>query len=174
MIPLVDHYQLRQPVKVAFREKGQLYELRDVLRQADERLKDAKSKGEIVVPTLEIHGAASHSGKIINNRSYPGKRVRKATPTWVTPYPKPFQRHHRSGTGGSIFGGDDTEDPLGRVVKATYVQFVDGPAFDNDDVEPLANGTGDGGHCSTHAVLRESTLAITKPSVIHVPRVRVS
>jgi len=93
------------------------------------------SNGESLLVTM----AATHSGKIINNRMYLPDKVRLGTPTFVAPFEKPVLIHH-----------DDFQDPIGRIVKAEYIDtsgvikkiaVIDSAAkLDDDNFKKFING----------------------------------
>ena len=60
---------------------------------------------------LRVKFAATHAGIITRNNGFylPGK-MRDSTSTWTDQFHKPIQLHHK-----------DEEDPIGRVVTATYI-----------------------------------------------------
>lgn len=64
-------------------------------------------------PLLVAKVAATHAGLVTRNQAfYMPDRVRAGLPSFVTPYPKPVQRHH-----------NDREDPIGRVRAYNYTDI---------------------------------------------------
>jgi len=83
-------------------------------------------------PKLSMSIDATHSGRLTNNRVYPGKRVRAAVGSWTSPKSKPVLKNH-----------DASQDPIGRVRAAEFVQLKNGRDFDSDYVNP-SKGLGSG------------------------------
>lgn len=69
-------------------------------------------------PYLKVALDATRSDSIVNGRSYCGPQVRKATPSFVTPYPKPVLTHHAAGD-----GYEAASDPIGRVITAKFTKY---------------------------------------------------
>jgi hypothetical protein len=90
-------------------------------------LADAK-----VGPKLVVNIDATHSGRLTNNRVYPGTAVKSSVNTFLKPTPRPVLKNH-----------DDMSDPIGRVSKAKFVQLKTGDEFANDFKRPSA-GHGSG------------------------------
>src|SRR5690349_4151559 len=64
-------------------------------------------------PGIFLKIAATHAGIITgNNTFYLPDRMRKGTASWTAQYNKPVLTHHNGNA-----------DPVGRVVRATYVDF---------------------------------------------------
>lgn len=85
--------------------------------------------------TLKLDTIATHSGKRINKRVYPGVRVKDAIKSFKvgegTAFEKPFLRNH-----------DQHNDAIGRIKSAEYKQTATGKKFLNDHFEPSEEGTG--------------------------------
>lgn len=75
---------------------------------------------------------ATHSGRLTNDRVYPGKRMKKGLKTWTEPYTKPVLKSH-----------NDIQDPIGRVTGAKYIALKQGPDWENDFKNP-STGEGSG------------------------------
>lgn len=77
---------------------------------------------------LLVRSKATWSGYLLNNRTYPGRHMRDGIHTWT-------DKNH-GGTwphNAPVLKGHDTKsEPLGRVVKATYVPLINGNDFMND------------------------------------------
>lgn len=98
--------------------------------------------------SLLITAKATHSGRIINNRCYPGTHVRNGVSTWTTPYNKPVLKGHPS---YGLFSSGDEPEVLGRIVNAEYIRILqDDSAFENDWKAPDHVGEGSG-YILTHA-----------------------
>jgi len=83
-------------------------------------------------PRLSITIDATHSGVITNRRVYPAKTVSTGYKSFTSKanggsaeYDKPVLKHH-----------DLHEDPIGRIVKASYVPLKSGKEFDEDFKRP--------------------------------------
>lgn len=87
--------------------------------------------------SLKASGPVTFSGVLTNRRVYPGKKVKAATKTWTTPFPKPILRHHRSGKNGA-----PSEDPIGRATDAKYVSTTLGKHWEDDYLHPTPEGSG--------------------------------
>lgn len=118
-----------------FRTGSRYLEAREVLADAEKK----KEKGEYPagIQVLETTVDATHSGKLINGRSYPGRHMKAAASSWTDPYEKPIHTHHQSGKGLR-----DAADPIGRHKAARYIQTVSGDAWLQDAKHPTAMGTG--------------------------------
>lgn len=88
--------------------------------------------------SLTVQLVATHSGYLINNRVYPGVRVKDSYKTFFSAknggsseYDKPVLLHHKSGAGWS-----DAEDPIGRVVGGEFVQIKKDESFEKDYLKP--------------------------------------
>lgn len=67
---------------------------------------------------------ATHAGILTgNNAFYLPDKMRGSAGTWLADYGKPVLKHH---AGGSIFGGGGDQDPIGRIVRADYVDTSGG------------------------------------------------
>ena len=84
---------------------------------------------------LKVTSRATHSGKLINSRVYPGKSVKDAAPTFYksskSNFDKPFLLNHNG-----------SSDAIGRVVDAKYTQTATGKAFSEDYITPTEEGSG--------------------------------
>ena len=84
---------------------------------------------------LKLVTDATHSGTIINNRVYPGSKVKDGAKTFFkgsgSSFDKPFLKNH-----------DRNIDPIGRVVDASYYPTVTGDRWDNDALNPIDGGSG--------------------------------
>ena len=83
-------------------------------------------------PKLLLNIDATHSGRLTNNRVYPGEIVKDSYHTFTKPKGRPVLKNH-----------NDSQDPIGRVTKADFVQIKSGKAFTNDFKKP-SNGVGSG------------------------------
>ena len=83
-------------------------------------------------PKLVLDIDATHSGRLTNNRVYPGPKVRDSVSTWLKPQARPVLKNH-----------NDMDDPIGRVTSAKFVQLKDGKSFEQDFRRPSA-GVGSG------------------------------
>ena len=90
-------------------------------------LTDSKAK-----PKLVLNIDATHSGRLTNNRVYPGVMVRKSVGTFTFPKGKPVLKNH-----------DSDKDPIGRVTSAKFKQLKQGKAFELDYKSP-STGPGSG------------------------------
>lgn len=85
---------------------------------------------------LQLDTIATHSGKVINDRVYPGKYVKDGAKTFFknaegATYNKPFLKNHeRSG------------DPIGRVISADYKNISTGSKWFQDYLAPSPEGSG--------------------------------
>lgn len=104
--------------------------LRKLLKDADQLLEEMKLAGKTAKLRMSID--ATHSGRLTNNRVYPGKHMKDSVATFITPSQRPVLRHHK-----------DEEDAIGRVVAAKFIQLTDGPEFDFDYQNP-SKGRGSG------------------------------
>ena len=86
--------------------------------EISDKIKDYYSNiqpGQVIKP-LRVRIAATHSGKITrNNGFYLPSEMRAGVPSWTDQYNKPILIHH-----------DDTQDAIGRVVSARYVDISAG------------------------------------------------
>lgn len=103
---------------------------RELLKDADQLLEEMKLAGKTAKLRMSID--ATHSGRITNNRVYPGKHMKDSVETFLVPSQKPVLRHHK-----------DEEDAIGRVTAAKFIQLTDGPEFDFDYQNPT-KGRGSG------------------------------
>lgn len=103
---------------------------RKLLKDADQLVEEMKLAGRTARLRMSID--ATHSGRLTNNRVYPGKHMRESVQTFITPSQKPVLRHHK-----------DEEDAIGRVVAAKFVQLTDGHEFEFDYQNP-SDGRGSG------------------------------
>lgn len=94
----------------------------------------------MVDKVLRMKIDATHSGRVTNKRVYPGKKMKKAAPTWTSVenggssnFDKPVLINH-----------DIDSDPIGRVIGAEFVHLKRGQDFDNDFRLPELNGPGSG------------------------------
>lgn len=103
------------------------------------RTYDSHTKGsDRAFLSLDID--ATHSGRITNNRVYPGKKVRAGAPSFTSvdnggssQYDKPILTHH-----------DNHQDPVGRVVGTKFIPLKSGEEFKNDFLLPDRDGPGSG------------------------------
>ena len=100
-------------------------------------------------PRLKVSMDATHSGVITNRRVYPGLRVQKGYKSFYSKqnggdseYDKPVLRHHSM-----------DEDPIGRIVKATFTPLKSGYEFENDYKNPDAEGNRGSGVVTIDAVI---------------------
>jgi hypothetical protein len=86
----------------------------------------AKAKGK--VKGLKVTIDATHGGYVNRNFYFytAGQPMQDSTESWTKPYNKPIIKNHNL-TGG-MFGGDASE-PLGRVIKAEYIDQKDDRGF---------------------------------------------
>ena len=97
--------------------------------------------------SLKVQIVATHSGYLINNRVYPGPRVKASYKTFTSKgnggsadYDRPVLLHHQSGMGWS-----EAADPIGRVVGVDFVQLKQGAGFEKDYLQPdMGKGNGSG------------------------------
>ena len=87
---------------------------------------------------------ATNSGYLLNNRVYPGTRMKDATNTWVHPYNKPIIKNH-----------DEYSEPLGRIVKAEYHQLKTGNDFLKDFVNPDTGDDMGSGFITVQAIIND-------------------
>jgi hypothetical protein len=83
-------------------------------------------------PTLRLNVDATHSGRLTNNRVYPGSKMKKSVDSFMLPKPRPVLKAHNW-----------DEDPIGRVAGARFIKIKDGDAFSNDYASP-SPGLGSG------------------------------
>jgi hypothetical protein len=83
-------------------------------------------------PMLKVNVDATHSGRLTNNRVYPGAKMRKSVDSFMNPKPRPVLKAHNW-----------DEDPIGRVTGARFIKIKDGDAFANDYANP-SKGIGSG------------------------------
>lgn len=83
-------------------------------------------------PRLKLNIDATHSGRLTNDRVYPGLIVRDSTKTFIKPKGKPVLKNH-----------DSYADPIGRVTDARFIQLKQGKAFEEDFKRP-SEGPGSG------------------------------
>lgn len=109
----------------------------DMTRVIDEAwsvFKDSSAKGK---KTLKLETIATHSGKIINRRMYPGKHVKAGASTFFkdengAPYNKPFCKDHNT----------DSDSIIGRVQSAEYKHLTQDAAWNQDYLTPTKDGSG--------------------------------
>lgn len=85
---------------------------------------------------LKLETIASHSGKVINDRVYPGAKMKDAVKTLFKSeggagFDRPFLRNH-----------DRYSDPIGRIKSAEYKQIASGKKWLNDHFDPSPEGSG--------------------------------
>ena len=131
-----------RPQRLMFYD-GQTFERPQLIDHAVGMLKDAVAGG---TPKLRVKIDATHSGFLVNNRVYPGAKVKDSAGTWVdkahggsAQYNKPVLLHHKDGSGWS-----DAVDPIGRIVSQEFVQVKNGRGFENDFKRPAQDGLGSG------------------------------
>lgn len=84
--------------------------------EVPKQVKDFFSSNPAGDKSLIIKAAATHSGIITrNNGFYLPSEMRSGVSTWTSQYSKPILVHHDQGT-----------DPVGRVIKAVYVDMMGG------------------------------------------------
>jgi archaellum component FlaC len=83
-------------------------------------------------PKLTVTMDATHSGRLTNARVYPGTKMRKSVPSFLSPFAKPVLLDHNT-----------ARDPVGRVSKAKFIKLKDGEAFTKDFINP-SDGLGSG------------------------------
>jgi hypothetical protein len=105
-------------------------EVGQVVTDAISLVSDLKDSGKR--PVLKLNIDATHSGRLTNNRVYPGAVMRDSIDTFLKPTPRPVLKNH-----------DDGSDPIGRVISAEFVQLKSGTAFENDFKRPT-EGLGSG------------------------------
>lgn len=86
---------------------------------------------------------ATHSGTIVNNRVYPGLRMRPSTKTWLEPYPRPVTDAHPAPLGRMLGIGGEPKT-IGRVYSADYRQLVSDADLANDWKSPGVRDQGSG------------------------------
>jgi len=94
----------------------------------------SKESGKRV--SLLVDSPATYSGYLLNGRVYPGQHMQEGTRTWtdqahggISHFNKPVLLHH-----------DSSQDPIGRVVKASFQALKSGDSFFEDYIEPARNG----------------------------------
>jgi hypothetical protein len=102
-------------------------------------------------PRLKVTMDATHSGVITNRRVYPGTKVQKGYKTFFSKtsggeaeYDKPVLRHH------SI-----DQDPIGRIIKATFTPLKNGQEFDFDYKMPDPEGSKGSGVVTIDAIISD-------------------
>ena len=100
---------------------------------------------------LKVSMDATHSGVITNRRVYPGVKVQKGYKTFFSKssggdaeYDKPVLRHH------SI-----EQDPIGRIVKATFSPLKAGNEFEYDYKMPEQEGSKGSGVVTIDAIITD-------------------
>ncbi len=100
---------------------------------------------------LKVSIDATHSGVITNRRVYPGNKVQKGYKTFFSKesggdaeYNKPVLKHH------SMY-----DDPIGRIVKAMFTPLKSGYDFENDYMNPDAEGGRGSGVVTLDAVISD-------------------
>lgn len=90
--------------------------------------------------TLRLSIDATHSGRITNNRVYPGRKMKAGASSFTSTdnggsatYDKPILKHH-----------DSHNDAVGRVVGAKFIPIKSGKEFTEDFLRPDLNGPGSG------------------------------
>ena len=83
-------------------------------------------------PVLTIDFEATHSGRLTNNRVYPGVHMQASVDTFLKPTPRPVLKNHSRDS-----------DPIGRVTGAKFVKLKDGKQFLEDFKRP-SKGRGSG------------------------------
>jgi outer membrane murein-binding lipoprotein Lpp len=102
----------------------------NLLQDTLDLFNDVKDSGGTV--SLRAIIDATHSGRLTNDRVYPGKKMKKAVKSWIEPYAKPVLKSH-----------NDLQDPIGRVIDAKYVALKSGPEWENDYKNPsMLDGSG--------------------------------
>ena len=104
-----------------------------IIDEASKVFSDAAGKGG--KRKLKLTTIATHSGKKINDRVYPGPKVKAGAKTFFksedSNFDKPFLKNH-----------DRDSEPLGRVVNAEYVATLTGARWTSDYLEPTVEGSG--------------------------------
>lgn len=85
---------------------------------------------------LRIKGKATHSGRLINIRVYPGLKLKDSIHTFTSPFGKPILDSH-PGLGGE-------PNTLGRIDGTAYHATKDGTEFEYDWQNPDIKGEGSG------------------------------
>ena len=100
---------------------------------------------------LKVSIDATHSGVITNNRVYPGIKVQKGYKTFFSKasggdaeYDKPVLKHH------SI-----DQDPIGRIIKATFTPLKGGLDFEQDFKNPDREGSKGSGVVTIDAIITD-------------------
>jgi len=114
----------------------------------DDALKMVDSDSKVA---LKARIDATHSGVLTNLRVYPGVKVAKGYKTFFSKmnggdaeYDKPVLKHH-----------DQHDDPIGRVVGATYTKYKSGKDFDEDFSNPDPFGTRGSGVVTIDALITD-------------------
>ncbi|MHA2066740.1 MAG: hypothetical protein ACXABY_20400, partial [Candidatus Thorarchaeota archaeon] len=129
-----DWVQYDLPAKAKF-HNGHEYVFEDSMEHA---LNSFKNK-----PKLFMKTDATHSGKLINNRVYPGIHMRNSTPSWLDSYAKPVLDQHPALP--TMLNPFPTEPKVvGRVATAKYVPLVADAILQNDFENPDMNPNGSG------------------------------
>jgi hypothetical protein len=102
-------------------------------------------------PKLRVTIDATHSGVKTNKRVYPGKFVLKGHKSFFSKenggdaeFDKPVLKHH-----------DMYEDPIGRVVKASFTALKQGRAFEEDFLAPDEAGSKGSGVVTVEALITD-------------------
>lgn len=131
---LRDVYALSPVGEKAYRLGGQYRDAKEVLLDADKKSDPEKP----TIWKLGVGGPASHSGRIINLRTYPGLKMRDGVATWTQEYNRPILTHHQS---GGIF--TPAVDPIGRITDSRFNALVSEDELKVDYLSPSKRGSGE-------------------------------
>lgn len=123
------------------------------LKAAKDQAVDILNRGR--KPKLRTEIDATHAGVITNGRVYPGKHVAQGYKTFFSKdrggsaeYDKPVLKHHSL-----------ENDPIGRVIGASFTPFKSGSDFENDFLHPDPMGSrGSGVVTVTAQILDEESI----------------
>ena len=100
-----------------------------------EKLKifDSEYKSNHGPQELYIKVKSTHAGMINGNRAfYVPFKMQDSTPSWIYPYPKPFNPKH--------YDDQDAKDPVGRIIDAKYIDTSDNYKLQAKDNVARING----------------------------------
>ena len=108
----------------------------DNKRLIDEAWKVFSDSSSSEKRTLKLETVATHSGKIINKRMYPGAHVKTGATSLYkneagAAFGKPFLKNH-----------DSHSEPIGRIVSAEYKHILHDAEWNTDFMNPSKQGSG--------------------------------
>ena len=137
-IPLFfyDYMEYQLPSKARF-HNGHEFVFEDT---AEFAMKSFKNK-----PKLFMRTDATHSGKLINKRVYPGIHMRNSVHTWLDSYAKPVLDEHPE-IPSQLNPIPREPKVVGRVATAKFIPLVADAIlerdFENPEMDPAAHGSG--------------------------------